>query len=97
MGQVWFFVIVYGIAYGGAIPLYMAIIGEYFGRRSYATIRGFQQLFLIPATVLGPVYAGWIYDTTGSYDVAFTSFIAVLVAGTVFLWLARRPVRTQAR
>ena len=92
MGQMWLFVIVYGISYGGAIPLYMAIIGEYFGRKSYATIRGFQQLFLIPATVVGPVYAGWIYDTTGSYDVAFASFIAALVAGTVFIWLARRPV-----
>ncbi|MFH1140415.1 MAG: MFS transporter [Chloroflexota bacterium] len=91
MSQVWLFVVVYGIAYGGAIPLYLAIVGEYFGRQYYATIRGFMQLFLVPAAVLGPVYAGWVYDTTKSYQMAFTSFIVVLVVGTVFVFLARRP------
>ena len=91
MSQVWLFVVVYGIAYGGAIPVFMAIVGEYFGRRYYATIRGFLQLFLVPATVVGPIYAGWIYDTTDSYQTAFTSFIIVLLVGTAFVFLARRP------
>ena len=48
MSQVWLFVFVYGIAYGGAIPVYSAIVGEYFGRENFATIRGFMQLFQIP-------------------------------------------------
>jgi len=91
MGQVWLFVIIYGISYGGAIPVYMAIVGEYFGRKNYATIRGFNQLFHIPTTVAGPVFAGWIYDTTGSYTIAFTSFIIALVVGVVFLFFAGRP------
>ena len=91
MTQVWVFVVVYGISYGGAIPVYMAIVGEYFGRKNYATIRGFNQLFHIPTTVSGPVFAGWIYDTTGSYTVAFTSFIVAMLIGVSFLFLARRP------
>ena len=70
---------------------YMAIVGEYFGRKNYATIRGFNQLFHIPTTVSGPVFAGWIYDTTGSYTVAFTSFIVAMLIGVSFLFLARRP------
>jgi OFA family oxalate/formate antiporter-like MFS transporter len=91
MGQVWLFVVIYGISYGGAIPVYMAIVGEYFGRKNYATIRGFNQLFHVPTTVAGPVFAGWIYDTTGSYTIAFTSFIIALVIGVVFLFFAGRP------
>ena len=91
MAQVWLFVVVYGIAYGGAIPVYMAIVGEYFGRKNYATIRGFNQLFHIPMTITGPVFAGWIYDTTGSYTIAFTSFIVALLIGVVFIFFARRP------
>ena len=91
MPRVWLFVVVYGISYGGAIPVYMAIVGEYFGRKNFATIRGYMQLFHIPTTVLGPVFAGWIYDTTGSYQVAFTTFIIAMLVGTVFLFLARRP------
>ena len=89
--QVWLFVIVYGIAYGGAIPVYMAIVGEYFGRQNYATIRGFNQLFHIPTTVSGPIFAGWIYDTTGSYTVAFASFIIAMLLGVGFLVFAHRP------
>lgn len=97
MLMVWLFVVVYGIAYGGAIPVYMAVVGEYFGRRNFATIRGWMQLFQIPATVMGPIYAGWVYDTTNSYQFAFTSFIIALVLGTVFLFLARPPSRSGPR
>ena len=96
MPRLWLFVVVYGIAYGGAIPLFMAIVGEYFGRLRYATIRGFMQLFLMPATVVGPVYAGWVYDTTDSYQVAFMSFMVAMLVGTVFVFLCRRPVPPQA-
>ena len=91
MTQVWLFVVVYGIAYGGAIPIYMAIVGEYFGRKNYATIRGFNQLFHIPTTVSGPVFAGWIYDTTGNYSIAFGSFIVAMLLGVGFLVFAQRP------
>ena len=91
MAMVWLFVVVYGISYGGAIPVFMAVVGEYFGRKNFATIRGWMQLCHIPATVVGPIYAGWVYDTTDSYQIAFMSFIVGLVLGTVFLFLARRP------
>ena len=93
---VWLFVVVYGIAYGGAIPVFMAIVGEYFGRKNFAAIRGWMQLFHIPATVLGPIYAGWIYDTTDSYQIAFMSFMVALILGTAFLFIARRPPRPAA-
>ena len=96
MPRVWLFVVVYGIAYGGAIPLFMAMVGEYFGRVRYATIRGFMQLFLMPATVIGPLYAGWVYDTTNSYQVAFVSFIGAMLVGTVFIFLCRRPAPPRA-
>jgi len=91
MSQVWLFVFVYGIAYGGAIPVYSAIVGEYFGRENFATIRGFMQLFQVPTTIVGPVFAGWVYDTTGGYQSAFMTFIVALVVGSVFLFFARRP------
>jgi MFS family permease len=89
--QVWVFVVVYGISYGGAIPVYMAIVGEYFGRKHYATIRGFNQLFQVPTTVAGPIFAGWIYDTTGSYTVAFSTFIGAMLVGVSFIFFAKKP------
>ena len=91
MSLLWVFVIIYGISYGGAIPVFMAIIGDYFGRANYAAIRGWIQLFHIRSTMIGPIYAGWVYDSTNSYQVAFMSFIVALVLGTVFLFFARNP------
>ena len=91
MATVWLFVVVYGIAYGGAIPLSFSIVGEYFGRKNYATIRGYMQFFLIPATLVGPIYAGLVFDITDSYRIAFMSFIVSLLIGTVFIFFARRP------
>ena len=95
MTLLWVFVIIYGISYGGAIPVFMAIVGEYFGRKNFATIRGWMQLCHVPSTVVGPVYAGWIYDTTNNYQVAFMSFIVALILGTVFLFLSKKPSREQ--
>ena len=92
MSQVWIFAVVYGIGYGGAIPVYVAIVGEYYGRQNFATIRGFMQFFLIPASIIGPIYAGLVLDLTQSYQFAFNSFIAALLVGTLFLFLARRPI-----
>ena len=91
MATVWVFVVIYGIAYGGAIPLSFSIVGEYFGRKNYATIRGYMQFFLIPATLVGPIYAGLVFDITDSYHIAFMSFIVSLMAGIVFIYFARRP------
>ena len=96
MNQVWTFVVIYGIAYGGAIPLYFAIVGDYFGRTNYATIRGFQQFFTIPAVVFGPIYAGLVFDVSGDYSFAFMSFIGTLIVGMVFVFLARNPLSKQA-
>ena len=91
MALVWIYAAIYGIAYGGGIPVYMAIVGDYFGRKNYATIRGFMQMFQIPATVTGPIFAGWVFDTTGNYQIAFTTFIGSMLVGIVFLFLAKRP------
>jgi len=95
MTEVWVFALVYSLGYGGAIPVHMALVGDYFGRRYYATIRGFLQLFVVPATMIGPIYAGWVFDVTGSYQIAFTSFIFALVIGSVFFFFARRPAVAQ--
>ncbi|MFC1957404.1 MFS transporter [Chloroflexota bacterium] len=89
--QVYIFLVVYGFGYGGAIPVYIAMRGEYFGRKSFATIGGFMQLFLIIPTVIGPILAGYVYDVTGSYYNAFIFFMLMYLLGAVILPFAKRP------
>jgi hypothetical protein len=43
---------------------------------------------MVPVQIFGIPYAGWIYDRTGSYDIAFASFLGVYAfAGAVILFL----------
>ncbi len=92
IGQVYIFLVVFGIGYGGAIPVYIAMRGEYFGRKSFATIGGIMQMFLIIPTVIGPIFAGYVYDVTGSYYNAFMLFALLYLVGAGVIAFAKRPV-----
>jgi hypothetical protein len=60
-----------------ANPLAWAIMGDFFGRRNYATLRGWQHLpdqFMSMST---PVWMGVIVDQTGSYKWALIPLAVV--------------------
>jgi len=90
------FVAVYGVGYGGAIPLTIALRGQLFGRKIFATMGGLTSFFTAIATVAAPVFAGYIYDATGSYSIAFYAFLGLVsLSGLAFL-LVRFPKRTSS-
>lgn len=95
--DIYLYIVFFGIGFGGQMPLTMAMMRNYFGRRGYATIRGYQSLFMLPATLVGPVLAGRIYDVYHSYYSAFMIVAAVYVAGVVATFFARRPTPANAR
>ena len=72
----------------GTAPLNWSLIGDLFGRRSYATLRGIMGIGYGGATFLSPIYAGWIFDRTGSYTIVLLTFaISLLVATSLFFML----------
>ena len=72
----------------GTMPLNWALIGDFFGRRSYATLRGIMGIFYGVATFVSPIYARWIFDLTGSYTIVLLTFAIVLaIAAIFFAWL----------
>lgn len=81
----------YAPAYGGLATQMLVLRGRYFGRRSFATIGGLMAPVLTLGTITGPIYAGWLYDTTGSYRVAFMSFAVLMVLALALLWILPRP------
>ena len=72
----------------GTIPLNWALIGDLFGRRSYATLRGIMGVGYGVGTFISPIYAGWIFDRTGSYENVLLTFIVAQVLARFDL---RRP------
>ena len=73
------------------------IRGEYFGRKHYGTIMGFMDLVQMFGLVLGPVFAGWVFDTIGSYRLAFISFAIAAAIAMMLMLIVRRPVPREAR
>jgi len=91
LGMALLFAVLYGFAFGGRGPLLISIRGDFFGRRSFATIMGMSQTVLMVGTITGPVFAGWVYDVTSSYKLAFLLMAAVNTFAVVLILLARKP------
>ncbi len=85
------FAVLFGIAFGGRMPLLFSIRGEYFGRKSFATIMGMSQL---PSNLLmigAPLFAGIMFDATGSYFIPFTFFAGFTFVGAFLILFAKKP------
>jgi sugar phosphate permease len=77
--QVLYVLPIFAVGFGGSIPVRPAFQAEYFGLRAFGAIQGMAFTIATLGGLLGPVFAGWVYDTTESYRVAF----AVLAAGSL--------------
>ncbi len=85
------FVLVYGPTQGGGAPLLYSLVGDFFGRRNYGTIQGYVSVVLLVGTVGGPVLAGYLFDITGSYRVAFLLMAILAMVAAVLSAFLRRP------
>ena len=82
------FVVVYAVGWGGGATTMNATRGAYFGRRSFGTISGTMDFVQMFGLVLGPIYAGFVFDVTQSYTIAFNSFaISAFSAGALMIFL----------
>jgi len=79
-------------------PLGWAVVGDLFGRKHYAKIRGYMTLFYTWGGVIGPVVAGAIFDRWNSYEPLLWSLVVVfVVAGLFFASLNRSWQRATGR
>ncbi|MBI2366878.1 MAG: MFS transporter [Deltaproteobacteria bacterium] len=71
-------------------PVGWATVGDFFGRKSFATIRGTMSFFYLWGPALGPVVTGAVYDRYQSYAPMMSAFIVLsLVAGCLYALLGR--------
>ena len=88
--QVFLFVVLLA-ASETANPLAWAIMGDFFGRRSYATLRGWQHLPDQMMSMSTPVWMGFIYQTTNSYYWALVPLAAIYALAAVSYWIVPKP------
>ena len=91
MAQAALFAVVFGIGQGVRVPLLVSIRGDYFGRRYFATILGVSQLPMNLLMLGAPILVGYLFDTLGSYTVAFLGLAAVNYSGAALMLMVRKP------
>ena len=92
--SLWLFAILYS-ALDAAFPVTWAIIGDFFGRKHFATIRGNMTFCYMWGSALGPVIAGYIYDQTQSYGSVLWGLVATLSLSVVLTGLLIKPWRVK--
>ncbi|MFH1169518.1 MAG: MFS transporter [Chloroflexota bacterium] len=78
------FAVVFGLGYGGIVALQSPLAAELFGLKAHGSILGISATIVAIGHGIGPLAADWIFDTTGSYHVAFVITLA-LSSGSLFL------------
>jgi MFS family permease len=84
------FSVVFGFAYGGMQVLFSPLVAELFGTRSHGVILGTGALVGSIGAAGGPIVAGYIFDSLGSYTVAFILCAMLAFAGLALTFLLQQ-------
>ncbi|MFC1962185.1 MFS transporter [Chloroflexota bacterium] len=85
------FVVFFGIGYGGIIVVRLRILRDYYGKTSIGSIAGLYHGAIILFGIFGPIIGGFIFDTMGSYRIAWIVNLALLVTGISMMFLVKNP------
>ena len=86
----WLFAILF-TSIDSSFPVVWATIGDFYGRKNFATIRGTMSFFYTWGSVLGPVLAGAVYDRAQSYTASLSGLCAMLLVGSALTALLIKP------
>ncbi|UCG06647.1 MAG: MFS transporter [Desulfobacterales bacterium] len=90
-GMKWFaysFFIFFGMGWGVAAPMFIAVAADLFKGKVFGLIYGFVEAGVGIAGAFGAWVAGYIFDKTQSYQMAFILVIVVMLLSCLFIWLA---------
>lgn len=85
-----------GLAAGGILPVWGALMAQIFGVANFGRAMGFQAPFITAGALAGLAIVGRIRDQTGSYVLAFQIFVGVLAVAAAVLVLLRMPEKAEA-
>ena len=87
--------IVFGMAYGGTMPLYASLARDAFSPRILGTVLGAASLLSGLGMALGPLAGGWLFDRFGSYAWMYigSMMVGLAAAGIALLFPTSRRAK----
>ena len=84
------YAILFGLGFGARGPIITAMASDLFGGRRFGAIYGVLNLGNGLGAALGPWFAGFVHDVTGSYRIAFVASVVFCVFGAGCFWATGR-------
>jgi len=78
-----------GLGVGGVMPLGAALLARAFGPEAFGPMMGLMTPMMIPLQSSGAPFAAAVYDSTGSYNMAWFAFAGLLLVACGVLSLLR--------
>ncbi len=88
---IWVYALLLGFGLGSWVPTQTLQVSSNFGIADYVTISSMIGIFHTLGGSIGPLFAAFIHDTQGTYQVAFVSFAVMYTIAIAATLLTRRP------
>jgi MFS family permease len=88
--------VIFGIAYGGGMPLYASLARDYFGQRIMGTVFGAATMLSSLGMAFGPVAGGWVFDRFDNYSWLYIGSAAVAVGAVLLAMQFPKPAAIRA-
>jgi MFS family permease len=85
------FAAIYGFAHGGFFTIMSPLVAELFGIGSHGLLFGIVLATGTIGSTIGPLFAGRIFDMTGSYQIPFLVLTGLAVIGFAMVLLLKPP------
>ena len=88
--------VLFGMSYGGVMPIYALLVREYFSGRIMGTVFGAVSMAATFGMAIGPLTGGWIFDRFGSYVWLYVASCSIGLAAVAIALAVRPPTQSPA-
>jgi MFS family permease len=93
LALIWGYALLLGFGIGSWLPTMSVLVSSNFGLAHYGSVFGVIAFLESTGTSLGPLFAGLMFDATGTYYYAFVIFAALYGVAIPAILLMRRPAQ----
>ena len=89
-------VLIMSLGLGGSVPLMNILFSKTFSSINFGKALGLAVPFMVPIQVIGGPLSGWLFDTFGNYDLAFSLNAGVCLIAFLFVFMLNVPSDKQS-
>ena len=95
--EAYLFAVLQGFAAIGINLISPILLAQYYGRWTMGAMYGIVRAAQVVGFAIGALISGIIYDSTGSYQLAFAIFLFIALASALLILVAKRPNQNRLR